>query len=61
MAAEARHRRVPMAAEARRHRVAVEARRRYRGSAADGKRPPSRFDRSAAEGQCEIQSNLLKL
>jgi hypothetical protein len=31
------------------------------GSAADGSRPPSRVDRSAAEWQCEIQSNLLKL
>ncbi len=55
---------MPMAAEARRRRVEAEAlRRRWlrKRGATDGKRPPSRVDRSAAEGQCEIQSNLLKL
>jgi hypothetical protein len=45
----------PVAAEARRGRW------RLKRGEANGSRPPSRVDRSAADGQREIQSNLLKL
>ncbi len=58
------HRRAGVAADARRPAAADSDGDRHgdgKRGAADGKRPPARVERSAAEGQCEIQSNLLKL